>query len=212
MTSVKSRPGFVEIRSEFNEISRNPTRFRRDPSRSPPPTSRSPPLRSISFDPKQIDADPNRSRLDPWFPLVDSRLASLPPKSGRLVPGWAQTRPRPTCGQAYPWRNTVKSHYQKLINLYFLPSLSNWNNHLPSKTIVWMLFCLPLWLKPSPSLSYPYDRTPFFCSPFSLILIPPHPLDLQSPLRVEVWVSVLWCRFGGWWQISNGVWMSLTCK
>ena len=212
MTSVESRPDFVEIRSEFNEISRNPTRFRRDPLRSPPPTSRSPPLRSISFDLKQIDADPNRSWLDPWFPLVDSRLASLPPKSGRLVPGWAQTRPRPTCGQAYPWRNTVKSHYKKLINLYFLPSLSNWNNHLPSKTIVWMLFCLPLWLKPSPSLSYPYDRTPFFCSPFSLILIPPHPLDLQSPLRVEVWVSVLWCRFGGWWQISKGVWMSLTCK
>ena len=124
MTSIKSQLDFVEIRSEFNEISRNPIRFRRDPSRSPPPTSRSPPLRSISFDSKQIDADSNRSRLDPWFPLVDSRLASLPPKSGRLVSGWAQTRPRPTCGQAYPWRNTVKSHYQKLINLYFLPSLS----------------------------------------------------------------------------------------
>ena len=103
MTSIESRPDFIEIRSEFNEISRNPTRFRRDPLRSPP-------LRSINF--------------DPWFPLVDSRLASLPPKSGRLVSGWAQTRPRPTCGQAYPWRNIVKSHYKKLINLYFLPSLS----------------------------------------------------------------------------------------
>ena len=176
----------VDIRPNFNEISRNPARFQRDSLKSPLATLRSPPLRSISFDLKQIAANPNRSRLSPWFSLVDSGLASLPPKSRGLILGWAQTRLGPTHGQAYPWHNTIKSHYKKLINLHFLPSLSNWNNHLPSKIIVWLLFYLPLWLKSSPSLSHPYDRTPFFCSAISLILIfHPSVFNLHWELRCE---------------------------